>query len=147
MVVWDAYSDQSERPTFWYPGSNFAYVTSDGRRITPSAMDTNGGSIPQVLHAVNRYSPWTYGPAFIIHDWIFVAHKCGTEPDSNISFNESAMIMAEAIKTLMEVGFKNRDGETKKFTKNEDTLYFMYLAVISSISKKVWSDTDSVKCR
>ena len=55
--------------------------------------------------------------------------------------------MAEAIKTLMEVGFENQDGEIKKFPKSEDTLYLMYLAVSSSIARDAWDNPDTIRCR
>lgn len=146
-VTWDTYDDVNGRPTFVYAGSGFSYITSEGRRITPGPMDTDGGSIPLPLHAINRFSPWAYGPVFIVHDWFFVARKCNVEPDTDFTFDDSSILMAEAIKTLMEVGFENQDGEIKKFPKNEDTLYLMYLAVSSSIARDAWDNPDTVRCR
>ena len=144
VLIWDAFADARERPTFRYVPSDFAYVTSTGRRIAPGPMDTNGGSIPQPLHAANMFSPWTYGTAFIIHDWIFEAQKCEIEPDADIRFEESALIMAEAMKTLMEVGFVNQDGELKQYRRAPRVVYLMYLAVKSPVARRLWNDASSV---
>ena len=146
-VIWNGFDAENKRPTFLYRPSDFAYVTASGRRIQPGLMDTDGGSVPKVLHSVGSFNPWTYGPAFLIHDWIFVAHQCGTSPDNDIDFDTSANIMAEGIKTLMEVGFTNIDGMTQKFPESEDTLYLMYLAVRTKIARGRWDSTDSVNCR
>ena len=110
-------------------------------------MDTDGGSIPRILRAYKKASAWYYGPAFIIHDWIFVAFKCGIKPDNSIGFEESADIMAEVMKTLTEVGFTNAYGKLQKFPKAEDTIYAMHRAVTSGTAKKLWNDKDSVSCR
>ncbi len=146
-VTWNGFDPENDRPMFVFNGTDFAYVTSNGRRIAPGKMDTDGGSIPKVLHAVGNFTPWNYGPAFIVHDWLFVAHKCNAAPDNDIDFEMSARIMAEALKTLMEVGFTNVDGQVQKFPKAEDTLYLMYLAVKTPFAKRLWDDTDSVRCR
>ena len=69
----------------WIEPNNFLFIPAendpfyfsrkkDGRRIQPKAMYTDGGSIPQLIWGVPGYSPWGYAPAYIIHDWIFVAH-------------------------------------------------------------------------
>ena len=100
-----------------------------------------------MLHSIGSFTPWTYGPAFIIHDWIFVAHKCNQKPYNEISFEGAADIMAEAIKTLMEVGFTNSDGQTQKLSMAEDTLYLMHLTVTSHVAQDVWNDIQNVKCR
>lgn len=146
-LTWNGYDAADGRPVFVFEPDGFTYVTADGRRITPASMDTDGGSVPKVLHSFGSFNPWTYGPAFMIHDWIFVAHKCGTVPDNDIGFDESATIMAEAMKTLMEVGFRNADGEAQIFPKAEDTLYLMYQAVRSRFAKKLWNEIDNVQCR
>lgn len=146
-ITWNGYDAADGRPTFLFEPGDFAYVTARGRRITPSTMDTDGGSVPKVLHSFGNFNPWTYGPAFMIHDWIFVAHKCDAAPDNDIAFEESASIMAEAMKTLMEVGFKNGDGEIQVLPKAEDTLYLMYQAVRSHFAEELWNETDNVQCR
>lgn len=108
----------------------FYFQRSDGTRITPGPMYTDGGSIPRPLWAVRNYSPWTYGPAFIIHDWLFVAHSCGYPEYEKYTMEESAAIMAECMKTLMEEG---------KAPKSVATLDLMHRAVNSRFASRVWN--------
>ena len=44
--------------------------------IRPALMYTDGGSIPRTFWSFEGLSPWEYGPAFILHDWIFSRHYC-----------------------------------------------------------------------
>jgi hypothetical protein len=129
------------------PNHPFQYTTAAGRVIRPQLMDTDGGSIPKLLRGVGNFSSWNYAPAFIIHDWLFVAHKCNSAPDNNWEFEETATVMAECIKTLMVRGFTDYDGANVKLPKDEDTLYAMYLAVGSRIARNAWNDPGSVTCR
>lgn len=78
--------------------------------IQPDMMYTDGGSIPRIAQAFKGFSPWGYAPAYMVHDWLFLAKNCntdgkaeGSEVDiADMSFPESAAIMAEAIKTLVK---------------------------------------------
>lgn len=149
-VVWNGMFKKGKTPRFVYqsdPGNEFRFIRHNGQAIKPRKMDTDGGSIPRLLHGQYQYDPWTYAPGYIIHDWIFTAHKCNHAPDDQISFEESATILAECIKTQMEVGFKDYDGKAVKFPKRKFTLYLIHLAVSSSIARKLWNKTNSVKCR
>ncbi len=122
------------------PHKPFKFETSSGRTIEPQTMPTDGGSIPYIFRMLKKYSPWGYAPAFIIHDWLFHAHKNNISPDNDWAFEETADIMAECIKTLMEVGFTNVDGKLQILEKEEDTLYLMFLAVKSFEAKKIWNE-------
>ena len=67
-----------------------------GNRITPTLMYTDGGSVPRAFWNIPGLSPWSFGPAYVIHDYIFAVHRCGW-PDpvvSQIKFEESAEILA-----------------------------------------------------
>jgi uncharacterized protein DUF1353 len=82
--------------------------------ITPEAFYTDGGSIPRVVQTFPGFAAWGYGPAYIIHDWLFVARRClnrdrqdQTDTASaemkklaEMTFNDSAVVLAESIKTL-----------------------------------------------
>ena len=82
--------------------------------ITPEAFYTDGGSIPRVVQAFPGFAAWGYGPAYIIHDWLFVARKCLNRDRrdqtntasaemkklADMTFNDSAVVLAESIKTL-----------------------------------------------
>ena len=119
------------------------------RVIQPGLMPTDGGSTPRLLRGLTQFSSWGYTPAFILHDWIFYAKKRHALGDGNVkehawSFDESALIMAEAMKTLMEVGYRDFSGAERRIAKAEDILYLMYLGVSSFICKAVWDDNSTV---
>jgi len=110
------------------------FTTSDRRVIVPRKMYTDGGSIPRLFWGIPGYSPWGYAPAYIIHDWLFEAHHCDVPEYRDISFDRSADILAEGIKTLME---------TDVAPKDETTLWTIYEAVKSPIAKSVWDMPES----
>ena len=88
----------SFRPSFWPKGA---------KPITPDEMYTTGGSVPRVFSSIPGLSPWGIGPAYIIHDWIFEVHRCPrpAPPEvKQITFKESAIILAEVGKALIEAG-------------------------------------------
>jgi len=77
--------------------------------IKPRMMYTDGGSIPRIAQAFNGLSPWGYAPAYMIHDWAFVARHCLIDgnPDpryatmKDVSFDDSVRIIGEAIQGLV----------------------------------------------
>ncbi len=142
-ITWNGMDSFIFIPTADMP---FTYTSSAGRVIAPKVMETDGGSIPRILRGLKKYSSWGYAPAFIIHDWLFAAKKCKYPPDTDWSFPEAAEIMAEAMKTLMEVGYTNYAGAQAHLEKAEDTLYLMYQAVNSFVAEDIWLDDSSAKC-
>jgi hypothetical protein len=75
--------------------------------IVPETMYTDGGSVPQILWGIPGLSPWALGPAYIIHDWIFLVHRCNlpAPPEVKaITFDQSAQILAEVGKALVDAG-------------------------------------------
>ncbi len=48
----------------------------NGQEIVPQEIFTDGGSIPPVFWSLPGFSPWGYGPAYIVHDWLFQQHRC-----------------------------------------------------------------------
>lgn len=75
-------------------------------------------------------SPWGYAPAYIVHDWLFEAQHCGYEPDNKFSFDDSVSLMAETMKTVMEISPEVRS-------------YFVFDSVVaaigSPIAEKIWN--------
>lgn len=73
-------------------------------------MYADGGSIPKAAQLFEGFSPWGYAPAYMIHDWLFVARHCNVDGEAtqgerkmdDIEFQTSADIIAEAIKTLVQ---------------------------------------------
>lgn len=112
------------------PDNPFQFTRYNSEVITPGTMRTDGGSIPRPLRAIKNYSPWGYGPAFIVHDWLFWMHYCKIPDPGHHDVDSAAMVMAEIIKTLME-----KDQQIDKFT-----LYSMYEAVKSPFAQQAWND-------
>lgn len=107
----------------------FCFERHNGERIYPAAMYTDGGSIPRPLWAFRNYSPWTYGPAYLVHDWLFLAHDCGPDDYQRYTVEEAATVMAEAMKTLME---------NDKAPKNRLAFEMIYRAVKTDVAEKLW---------
>lgn len=80
--------------------------------IQPEMIYTDGGSIPRAGQMFNGFAPWGYAPAYMVHDWLFVARHCLTDGAptaaerrvAGMEFHESAEIIAEAIKSLIASG-------------------------------------------
>jgi hypothetical protein len=85
------------------PAEPFRFIRANGQVIEPGPMLTDGGSIPASAWWLSRFTPWTYGPAYLLHDWIFRGYVCGYFPADTFSFEDSAEIMAEAMRTQMEL--------------------------------------------
>lgn len=91
--------------------------TAKGQEIIPEMMYTDGGSIPKQVQLFKGFSPWGYAPAYMVHDWIFVARHCITDGQANpreqkiskMSFQDSAEITAEMIKTLINTNRVSRN--------------------------------------
>lgn len=105
------------------------FIRSDGTKIQPGRMYTDGGSIPRFMWGIKGYSPWGYAPAYIVHDWLFEAQHCGYTPDNKYSFDDSVAIMAEGLKAVMEDETKFRN-------------YFLFDTVVAAvgtpIAERLW---------
>jgi hypothetical protein len=103
-------------------------------------MYTDGGSIPPIASAFKGFSPWGYAPAYMIHDWLFIAHHCvvdGTPTEeeakmSGLTFKDSAVIIAEAIKALQVSG---------QISKNDIAASAISSTVAGPISRAFWNRT------
>jgi Protein of unknown function (DUF1353) len=124
----------STRPASTTPGSG---ATVPVRIIVPEMMYTDGGSIPKFAQAFQGLSPWGYAPAYMIHDWLFTAHYClkdglaspAHKKLENVSLKESAQILGEAIKALVE---------QKKVAQNDAAAGVITAAVASNFAEKIW---------
>lgn len=105
-------------------GDPLKLIRSDGTSIEPGRMYTDGGSIPRFLWGVKGLSPWGYAPAYIIHDWLFIAHQCDLAPDNMYKFNDSVNVMAESLKAVMENDPAARD-------------YFAFDSIVAAISSPI----------
>jgi hypothetical protein len=89
---------------------------------------------------------WQYAPAFIVHDWIFMAHKCDNPPDNDMVFSSAALLFAESMKTMMETGYIDFDGEQHRAEKDSNALYLIYLAICSFLAEDAWENPSTVSC-
>ncbi len=112
------------------PAEPLVFVTSDGRRIQPQKMYTDGGSIPRLFWSVPDFGPWDFGPAYIVHDWLFAQHHCKVDDWASYDFASSARILAEAMKTQMEKG-----GQPEPFV-----VYAVHEAVLTPIASRLWNE-------
>lgn len=104
LVQWDRQDEfiyvKASNPLSFRP----SFMDTD---IVPETMYTDGGSVPQILWGIPGLSPWALGPAYIIHDWIFLVHRCNLSAPpavKAITFDQSAQILAEVGKSLVDAG-------------------------------------------
>lgn len=104
--------DPDDRLTFTWTDSRGTEQT-----IQPEMMYTDGGSIPKIGQMFKGFGPWGYAPAYMIHDWLFVARHCNLNRTptpaearvAGITFQESAEILLSSIKTLVKAGRVRRN--------------------------------------
>jgi hypothetical protein len=119
-VVWLKGTEGPGDGTFIYvptPGKPLTFTRPDKTEITPTMIYTDGGSVPPIARVFRGFTPWNYGPAYIVHDWLFRAKQCWESGDKSpeykvvagLTFEDSATIIAESIKTLHEEGRVRKD--------------------------------------
>jgi len=129
----------------WYKPNLFVYepdastpltfTRKSGQPITPAKMYTDGGSIPRAFWVFRNYSPWGYGPAFIVHDWLFHMQNCKLGEYQDYTLKDAATVMSEVMRTLMETPDFNYGSKT--------SMYLMYEAVQTAPAREAW---DHGKC-
>jgi hypothetical protein len=108
------------------------FVRKTGEEIKPGLMFTDGGSIPRAFWVLKNYSPWGYGPAFVIHDWLFHMQNCKLPGYENYSVGKAATVMSEVMKTMMESPGFDYGSKT--------TMYLMYEAVQTQPAREAWNE-------
>lgn len=111
------------------------------RTIEPEMMYTDGGTIPRQIQLFKGFSPWGYAPAYMVHDWLFVARHCINDGAANekqaviadMKFIESAEIIGEAIKALVAA---------EQVQKNDIAPAAISSAVAGPISYQSWVARD-----
>ena len=112
----------------WVDGKRFIYVPDpndglrfhggDGRDIVPKRMYTDGGSIPRLFWSVKGFSPWGYGPAYVLHDWLFHQHRCGHDQAPNdYSLAQANQVLNDAIEILMTTHTVEGNEQTRRLIK------------------------------
>ncbi len=108
------------------------------KEIQPEMMYTDGGSIPKAAQWFNGFSPWGYAPAYMVHDWLFIAARCNLDGEATeeeqkfigMAFEESAVIMAETIKTLIASG---------RVSANDVAPSVISSTVAGPVSRELWT--------
>ncbi len=145
FVMWVGEGGPSGDGAFVYvpaPGNALRFTRKDARGreqvIKPTMMYTDGGSIPKVGQVFKGLSPWGYAPAYMIHDWLFRARQCVNDGKASaaesvvagMSFQDSADVIAEAIKTLQAEGRVSKDDVAPRIVSS---------AVAGPISAHLWT--------
>lgn len=105
------------------------FTRKSGETIPPGRILTDGGSIPRPLRAFRSCSPWGCGPAFVVHDRLFVAHHCDLPPPDTLE--GAALVMGEAIRSLVEKAGGPQADEVL-------IVRSMLAAVTSPIARPIW---------
>jgi Protein of unknown function (DUF1353) len=127
-----------------YPikGSELTYKLPKGHRlagligeIKPGLMFTDGGSIPRTFWSFDGLSPWEYGPAFILHDWIFSRHYCDKN-DYPVRLDEANDILLDAM-ILLDRQLREKGG---KRPHNTEEVRQLIDAAVTKFSKNAWEN-------
>jgi hypothetical protein len=111
----------SEDGFIYIPDPNDPLIYSrPGKPAIPlERMFTDGGSIPRVFWSVPGFSPWAYGPAYILHDWLYNAHRCCHLPPPPAGYDEAGAneVLYDAIGILVQQGKADGHGEARNLIK------------------------------
>lgn len=148
---------------YWVGGNDtgfgdgrFIYIPSPGRELTftytstfdqtervlrPEPIYTDGGSIPRPLQVFKGFAPWAYAPAYVIHDWAFVAKRCMTDnqvtearkPVGDMTFEQSAELLAAVLQTMVDQKIVKEDALTERL---------LTQGVSTGFSRPLWEAED-----
>ena len=117
-----------------HKGAAFSFQRPDnGAVIAPRHMFTDGGSVPWLAQSLPNLSSWGFGPAYLIHDWLFDLHHCRR---TDLDFEAVRDIMMEGVKTLMETGV---------CLKSELSFWLLFQGIDSASARNYWN-TDTNGC-
>lgn len=123
------------------PADRLTFTWTDSRGneqiIQPEMMYTDGGSVPKIGQVFKGFGPWGYAPAYMIHDWLYVAKHCNLDGTptaaeakvAGMTFQDSASILASSIKALVEAG---------RVQKNDIAGWTISGAVAGPIARDLW---------
>jgi hypothetical protein len=100
---------------------------NNGPIIAPRHMFTDGGSVPWLAQSLPNLSSWGYGPAYLVHDWLFDLHHCRR---TDLDFEAVRDIMMEAVKTLMETNY---------CAKSELSFWLLFQGIDSFKAREYWN--------
>lgn len=111
----------------------FAFKRASGETIVPRTFFTDGGSIPMLVRGLDpQLSPWAYGPAYLLHDWLYEVHHAAdfTGAQSPRSFEDVRDVLLEAVNTLCAM---------KRCVCSDATFNLLFIAINSGVARKVWA--------
>lgn len=115
---------------YTFPKSNPLSATLG--KIQPGTMYTDGGSIPRLFWSQDGLSPWDYGPAFILHDWIFNRHYCRSR-DLSLSLAEANAVLYDALEIVDRQRKKDKSPNAAQARK-------LIRAAVDAFSGQVWKN-------
>jgi Protein of unknown function (DUF1353) len=127
-----------------YPvkGKELTYKFPKGHRlegalgeIRPKLMYTDGGSIPRTFWSFDGLSPWEYGPAFILHDWVFLRHYCDGQKYP-VTLEEANDILLDAM-ILLDKQVAKRHGRRPH---NKEDVRTLIDAAVTRFSANAWNN-------
>lgn len=117
----------------------FAFSRSNGQRVEPRRMFTDGGSVPHLVQWYADLNPWGYAPAYLLHDWLYDQHHCEVARSAvtkSYSFEDANAMLLEAIATLVAM---------KVCPSDDLAVSLINLAVSSPVARALW-DTKTTVC-
>ncbi len=155
MVFWDGedkfvyYPAPGDPLKYTLPAAIAKQLKTDS--LTPGIIFTDGGSIPRAVRGVVGFSPWGYGPTYILHDWIFATHHCIDQLEDldprdrpqaelvrKIDFPLSADLLATSIAALIA---------QEKVPKRDFAPKAIYGAVESVVARNIWDAPVTKSCK
>ena len=100
--------------------------------IEPRTMYTDGGSIPRLFWSQDGLSPWDYGPAFILHDWIFNRHYC-RDASLILSREQANAVLYDALEIVDLQRNKEKDLNARRARQ-------LIRAAVDSFSDQAWAN-------
>lgn len=110
------------------PKNPMAFVSTTMGRVDPGNMATDDGSVPRLAWSIPGLDPWTWTPAFLIHDWLFTCHHTGSDGGA-VTFEQANRYLGEAIVTMMTADPKIQDWRVA---------VAIMAAVSSPLGRQVW---------
>lgn len=158
MVFWVGednfvYYPYNQKPLTYHLPNSLSERLGDIKSIRPGLHYNDGGSIPRAVRGVEGFSPWGYGPAYAVHDWLFAAHHCivtgqrdrldkrdekETAKVEKVDFPASADILAGVISALVL---------EERVPPRAVAPGAIYSAVDSFVARNLWNDKDPGSCK
>jgi Protein of unknown function (DUF1353) len=120
-------------------------VDESYRTISPKLMYTDGGSIPRPLWGVDGLSPMDYLPAFMIHDWIYLQHRCHKQNKGEFAGLENFPYERAAIDLALGDTLEQLDSqltaEGQRRPRNAAQVRALIMSAVKTFGNEAWNGT------